>query len=193
METRRSNETIGELFSSFQKGREEAFDLLFERFYPIYCAYAQRFIPLEDAEEVVQDVMMWLYNNKDFFAIESSLDSYIFKTIYHRSLNKINQKEVKKRADTQYFENNQSALYDIDSAQIEELSRKINEAVSRLPEKYKETFIMHRFKDMSYKEIAERLDVSVKTIDYRIQQSLKILRHDLKDYLPLLFMLGVIR
>ena len=45
---------------------------------------------------------------------------------------------------------------------------------------------MHRFKDMTYKEIAERLDVSVKTVDYRIQQALKQLAVELKDYLPLL-------
>ena len=70
--------------------------------------------------------------------------------------------------------------------QIEELAKRIEDAVAALPESYREAFVMHRFRDMSYKEIAETLGVSPKTIDYRIQQALKQLRMDLKDYLPLL-------
>ena len=70
--------------------------------------------------------------------------------------------------------------------QIEELAKRIEDAVAALPESYRVAFVMHRFRDMSYKEIAETLGVSPKTIDYRIQQALKQLRVDLKDYLPLL-------
>ena len=58
--------------------------------------------------------------------------------------------------------------------------------VTALPESYRQAFVMHRFRDMSYEEIAETLEVSPKTVDYRIQQALKQLRIDLKDYLPLL-------
>ena len=68
---------------------------------------------------------------------------------------------------------------------MEELTKRIEEAIAALPESYRESFV-HRFRDMSYKEIAETLGVSPKTIDYRIQQALKQLRTDLKDYLPLL-------
>ena len=66
------------------------------------------------------------------------------------------------------------------------LSQKIDEAIAALPESYREAFVMHRFKGMSYKEIAEQLQVSSKTVDYRIQQALKQLRRDLKEFLPLL-------
>lgn len=193
METSRSRETIKELFGAFQKGNEEAFDVLFEKSYPVFCAYAQRFVSLQDAEEIVQDIMLWLYTNKKMLVIESSLEGYILKMIYHRSLNRITRQEVKTRVDTLFFESNQSFFYDIDCFQIEELSGKINEAIANLPEKYREAFILHRFKDMSYKEIASKLNVSVKTIDYRIQQALKQLRYDLKDYLPILFFLGILK
>lgn len=190
MKISKSSENIQELFGAFLHGNEEAFDLLFEKYYPIFCAYAQRFVSLEDAEEIVQDILLWLYNNKTMLVIESSLSGYIFKMIYHRSLNKIASQEVKRRVDTLYFENNESILYDIDAFQIEELSKRINEAIANLPEKYREAFVMHRFKEMSYKEIAIKLDVSVKTIDYRIQQALKQLRTDLQEYFLLLFILG---
>ena len=55
-----------------------------------------------------------------------------------------------------------------------------------LPENYRQAFEMNRFQDMTYKEIASHLNISSKTVDYRIQQALKILRIKLKDYMPLL-------
>ena len=70
----------------------------------------------------------------------------------------------------------QSLIDDTNFYLIEELTIRIQEAVETLPESYKEAFVMHRFKNMSYKEIAEILGVSPKTIDYRIQQALKQLR-----------------
>ena len=193
MEIREQKDTVQELFTAFQQGNEEAFDTLFEKYYSMYCAYAQRFVILEDAEEVVQDIMLWLYENKEFLVIESSLDGYIFKMIYRRCLNKIASQEVKRRVDTTFYENNHSLLFDIDVVLIDELSKKINDTIVNLPEKYKEAFVLHRFNDMSYKEISLKLNVSVKTIDYRIQQALKQLRYDLKDYLPILFFLGILK
>lgn len=80
----------------------------------------------------------------------------------------------------------QEMLQDTDLYQVEELTQRIKDAIATLPESYREAFVMHRFRDMSYKEIAEILGVSPKTVDYRIQQALKQLRVDLKDYLPLL-------
>lgn len=67
-----------------------------------------------------------------------------------------------------------------------ELTAHIHKAIEALPESYRNAFIMHRFKNMSYKEIAEALEISPKTVEYRIGQALKQLRIDLKDYLPLL-------
>lgn len=85
-----------------------------------------------------------------------------------------------------FYEEMQSLIDDTNFYLIEELTIRIQEAVETLPESYKEAFVMHRFKNMSYKEIAEILGVSPKTIDYRIQQALKQLRIELKDYLPFL-------
>lgn len=75
-----------------------------------------------------------------------------------------------------------------EECQTEELLKRINEAVDRLPEKFKEAFVLHRFKDCSYKEIAQQLNISPKTVDYRIQQALKILKEDFKDYFPVLLL-----
>lgn len=92
------------LLSKLQQGDKKAFNALFRKYYPTLCAYAHRFVDLEDAEEIVQDVMLWLWENREILLIESSLSQYLLKMIYHRALNRIAQKEVKYRADTLFYE-----------------------------------------------------------------------------------------
>ena len=174
------------LLSAVQRGDQKAFDTLFRRYYPMLCAYGHRFVDLEDAEEIVEDSLLWIWENRETLVIESSLNSYLFKMVYRRALNKLAHIDATQRADTRFYEEMQEMLQDTDYYQVEELTRRIEEAVAALPESYREAFVMHRFRDMSYKEIAETLGVSPKTLDYRIQQALRQLRTDLKDYLPLL-------
>lgn len=174
------------LLSAVQRGDQKAFDTLFRRYYPMLCAYGHRFVELEDAEEIVEDSLLWIWENRETLVIESSLNSYLFKMVYRRALKKLAHIDATQRADTHFYEEMQEMLQDTDYYQIEELAKRIEDAVAALPESYREAFVMHRFRDMSYKEIAETLGVSPKTIDYRIQQALKQLRVDLKDYLPLL-------
>ena len=174
------------LLSAVQRGDQKAFDTLFRRYYPMLCAYGHRFVELEDAEEIVEDSLLWIWENRETLVIESSLNSYLFKMVYRRALNKLAHIDATQRADTRFYEEMQEMLQDTDYYQIEELAKRIEDAVAALRESYREAFVMHRFRDMSYKEIAETLGVSPKTIDCRIQQTLKQLRVDLKDYLPLL-------
>ena len=185
MKTDRNMEDMA-LLSSLRKGEQQAFDSLFRKYYPMLCAYARRFVELEDAEEIVQDSLLWIWENRENLFIETSLSSYLFKMIYRKALNKLAHIDATQRADTRFYEEMQEMLQDTDLYQVEELTQRIKDAIATLPESYREAFVMHRFRDMSYKEIAEILGVSPKTVDYRIQQALKQLRVDLKDYLPLL-------
>ena len=185
-------DTISEdtsLLFAMQQGDRSAFDRLFQKYYALLCTYCYRFVRLEDAEEIVQDVMLWLWENRERPVIEYSLKQYLFKSVYHRSMTRVVQNEVKQRADAAYYERMYASLQDADVLLINELSKHIQKAIDELPPSYKEAFIMHRFRNLSYKEIAEVLDVSPKTVDYRIQQAFKILRVKLKDYLPILLSL----
>lgn len=174
------------LLSAIQRGDQKAFDTLFRKYYPTLCAYGHRFVDLEDAEEIVQDSLLWIWENRENLIIEISLSSYLYKMIYRKALNKLAHIDAAQRANTQFYEEMKEMLQDTDIYQIEELTQQIKDAIANLPESYREAFVMHRFQDMSYKEIAEILEISPKTVDYRIQQALKQLRLDLKDYLPLL-------
>ena len=177
------------LLSAIQNGDLKAYGILFRRYYPMLCAYATRFVELKDAEEIVQDVMLWLWETRQTQTFETSLSQYLFRTVYHRAINQIVRHQSQLRADTLFYENMQEMLQDTDFYQLEELQTRIKEAVEALPPTYREAFVMHRFENKSYKDIAEILQVSSKTVDYRIQQALKQLRITLKDYLPLILLL----
>ena len=172
--------------SEIQRGGLKAFEMLFRQYYAVLCAYGHKYVDFHDAEEIVQDSLLWIWENRENLIIESSLSSYLFKMVHHKALNKLAHIDAIKRADTRFYEEMQEMIQEIDVYQIKELTKRIEEAVAALPESYRQAFVMHRFRDMSYKEIAETLEVSPKTVDYRIQQALKQLRIDLKDYLPLL-------
>ena len=178
------------LLLSMQKGSEMAFDSLFRKYYAILCAYAHRFVTMDVAENLVQDMMVWLWENRETIVIESSFSNYLFRSIYHRALNHINREETAQRAEAKFYMHLHEQENDLDEYHIEELTRKVEESISKLPESYREAFVMHRFRQMSYKEIAHELGVSPQTINYRIVQALKLLRADLQNYLPLL--LGIL-
>lgn len=182
------NHTVEDLslFNALRQGDGNSFDHLFRRYYPLLCAYAHRLVSLEDAEEIVQEVMLWLWENRGDLIIESSLNQYLFKMTYRRVLNHLTREQVKTKAEAAFYERTQAALCEVDYGRFEELDRKIKEAMAALPDSYRKAFVMHRFKELSYKEIAEVLDVSPQTVAYRIQQALKLLRVSLKDYLPML-------
>ena len=176
------------LLEAIQKGDNIAFNILFHRYYQLLCNYGNRFVDLEDAEEIVQDSLLWVWENREVLIINVSLSSFLFTMVYRKALNRIEHNQITQRVLTQFHEDIQEVLHDVDFYQIQELMNKIDEAVAALPDAYREAFIMHRFQHMNYKKIAETLGVSYQTVAYRIQQALKLLRLELKDFLLLLLL-----
>lgn len=186
-ETNRVIDEDIELYSLFRKGDRKAFDTLFLKYYSILCAFGKYYIPIEDAEEVVLDIMTWLWENREFQIIETSLRSYLFMAVRNRCLDLISKNQTKRRCYEHMFaEEMQTSFEDPDFYVVEELMVKIEKAVMRLSESYRITFEMSRYQDKTYKEIAKELNVSIKLVEYRIQQALRLLRVELKDYLPLI-------
>lgn len=184
MQQNTSNIADEALFQDITRGNEQAFDILFLRYYPALCAYAKQFVGYTDREEIVQDVMIWLWENRERVSIETSPKNYLFRAVKNSCYTMITRNDSKQHASTTFYENSQH-YEDPDFYVVEELSQRIESALSRLPDSYREAFEMNRFHNMTYNEIAGKLGVSPKTVDYRIQQALRLLRMDLKDYLPL--------
>ncbi len=133
--------------------------------------------------------MMWLWENRATFVPDttSSLRQYLITSVKRRCFNVLRRQEKEILEESSWFEQEQDDYYEfIDLSVVNELQSLIQEAIDELPSSYRQAFTMHRFQDKTRQEIAETLQVSIKTVDYRIQQSLKILRERLKDYLPIL-------
>lgn len=185
-----SEQKQDELYLSLLKdGDKDAFNAIFHRYYKPLCIYAYRFVTFEDVEEIVQDIFLWLWQNHETLFIHTNLSAFLYKSVHLKCLTKVAQNTAKKRRETLYWEKYIKDTYsDVSNYQMEELIKDIHAAINRLPDKYREAFVLHRFHDYTYKDIAEKLNISPKTVDYRIQKALALLREDLKEYFPLLFL-----
>lgn len=178
-----------QLCSALRKGDEKAFDILFMRYYPALCVYARQFLNDEDAQDIVQNLMVWLWENREMLVVESTLRSYLFSAVRNSCLTELRKKEIRRKVHHQIHQNLQHLFEDPDFYVVNELIEKIEEAMATLPETYREAFAKNRFEQKTYNEIARELGVSAKTVDYRISHALKQLRVALRDYLPILGLL----
>ena len=174
-----------QLWSAISKGSEGVFNIMFIRYYPTLCAYARQFLNDEEARDIVQTVMAWMWENREMLVIESTLRSYLFSAVRNSCLTELHKKEIRRKAHHQIHQKLQHLFDDPDFYVADELSAKIEDAIKALPETYREAFVKNRFDQKTYNEIARELGVSVKTVDYRISQALKQLRVALKDFLPI--------
>ena len=179
------------LLEEIRQGNKDAFNRMFLHFYSPLCEYASQFVSNTDAEELVQEMMLYVWENRAYLVVEKSLKSYLFVSIKNRCYNAIRDRKLRERIHSYLYEKLKDRIEDPDYYIYNELALNIDKAINELPENYRETFKMSRFGEMTNAAIAKQLGISVKTVEYRISQSLKILRIKLKDYLPLLiFLLG---
>lgn len=190
MEEQRSNngEEDQTLWLLVQRGDKDAFAALFAKYYSPLYTYSCCYVSGEDAEEAVQDLMIWLWEKREQFIINGGLRHYLFMAMKNKCLSILTRQRRDLPGDEFIF-NELDAFYEhFDYCVVKELEAKIEKAIADLPESYRITFEMSRFQDKTRQKISEELGVSMKVVDYRMQQALKILRVELKEYLPFLFL-----
>lgn len=170
-------------------GDEKCFDALFRRYYKPLCTYATRFVPPVRAEELVQDTLMWVWENRTSLIPEMPLKSLLFTIVKNKSLNSASRDTLKNRIIRQLAEHYEETFDDPDFYLEGELVQRLTEALRKMPPEFRQTFRMHRLEGMTHKEIAVRLNVSPQTVNYRIGQTVRLLREELSDYWPLLVLL----
>lgn len=174
------------LASSIKQGDMHAFDILYRKFYAGLVSFATKYVDLEHAEEIVQDTMIWIWEHRDSLNLAMSINSFLFTVVKNRALNVIKHQSVKSKVHQEISDKYEANFMDIDFYGETELRKLYDDALTKLPETYRVAFVMNREKGMTYEEIAQELNISPKTVGYRISQSLKILRIELRDYLPLI-------
>jgi RNA polymerase sigma-70 factor (ECF subfamily) len=170
---------------------EAAFELVFKTHYKNLYAYALTMLKDEDeAEEIVQQVFFKLWDRSEQLNIDGPVAAYLYRAVHNESLNFLKHQKVKQahRLHVAYSMKNNSEQPQAKMIS-KELESKFREALNELPEQCRTVFQLSRFENMKYKEIAEKLQISVKTVENHMGKALKLLRTQLIDFLPLLFLL----
>ncbi len=161
------------------------FEKLFNDHYSNLCAYANNFLKDVDAsEEVIQEVLFKLWTNRENLVISSSIQSYLFRAVRNASLNVLKHVNIREDYKIQHEYERDDELSSEDEMIVSELDQKIRAAIDQLPIERKKVFILSRYDGLKYKEIAEKLNISVSTVENQMVKALKFLRTELKDYLP---------
>lgn len=161
------------------------FEKLFREHFTALCYFAQKYLgDLDSSKEIVHSVFIKIWENRAEFDWEKPSKSYLFTSVYNRSLNFIRDNKKFTSHDTLEAQNatSQNAEYS-NSMEVAELEGKIKIALQQLPEKCREVFELNRFEGKKYAEIAEKLNISVKTVETHMSKALKIMKEELKDYL----------
>src|SRR5688572_7769307 len=168
----------------------EAFTGVFKIHYPSLKAYAGLFVDDETAEDIVQEVFIYIWENKETLTIHTSIKAYLFKATYTRCLNYINRQKmmiVNRRRIEQELKDYEASFFDPDKNEIirklymNDLRDEINQAIETLPQKCREVFTLSYVMDRQNKEISKLLDISVSTVEKHINYALKVLRKLLQN------------
>lgn len=184
-----------DILLAIRQGNERVFETIFRKHYQALCNYACGILKdMDDAEEVVQSIFMKFWEQRESIEINVSLKSYLYRAVHNTCLNRLKHlkiQEVHKQYVGNFFEENHDSATDL--MDKVELESRIAEALEKLPEQCRLIFKMSRFEELKYQEIADRLGLSIKTVENQIGKALKIMRTELADYLPIMFILLGIR
>jgi RNA polymerase sigma-70 factor (family 1) len=176
-----------DIIAAIKQGDERVYEKTFRKYYQSLCNYANSILKdLDEAEEIVQNTFITIWEKKTDLEINISLKSYLYRAVHNHCLNRL--KHLKVRAEHQqyamnYYSDSYEAVHE--TVYKNELESKLSEAIEGLPEQCKVIFKLSRFDELKYQEIADKLNLSIKTIEYQIGKALKILRTELVDFLPI--------
>jgi RNA polymerase sigma-70 factor (ECF subfamily) len=175
----------GILISKLKSGDISAFSTIFSSYYRDLVFFASRYTrDHENAEEIVQDTFVKIWENHKFIEIDVSLKSYLLKAVQNKCIDMIRHNKIKNAHNRHVLENSLQNNYETDNYVLfSELQEQLGIALNNLPEELSYAFTMSRNKGLKYDEIAKSLNVSVRTIEVRIGKALHILRYQLKEYL----------
>ena len=176
-----------ELFikKAFAESPRQGCELLFRRFYKVLCSHAVRYVySRELAEDIVSEVFCKFWKNKSYESVTSSYRYYLFRSVRNESLNYLRQRFLQDEG-IEAAEAQPSPLdhNPVHVTQYEEVSARVEQIVETLPPQCRRVFILNRFEGYKYREVADELGMSIKTVETHMSKALAAMREGLKDHL----------
>ena len=191
MEAKTVELSADQLITTLQAGDITAFEMLFKTYYQPLCNYAYSFVQDRDeAEEIVQATFMSVWEKREALSIHTGVKPYLYAMVRNASLNVLKHEKIKQQHVVGELAVAEKSVESVTrTVMASELEGRIYKALDKLPEQCRLVFKLSRFEELKYAEIAEQLDISIKTVENQMGKALKIMREQLKDYLPLFIVL----
>jgi RNA polymerase sigma-70 factor len=185
------------LIKKLRKGDERAFRLLYDRHYVLLCRFANQLLNNAAlAEEVVDDVIFYLWEHRQEVEIRYSIRAYLMRAVRNRCLNELQLQSHREELHISSFLSPESMEF-LDSLFVDnkqplgmlleqELEEELKRSIDELPLECRKVFYKSRFEQKKYEEIATELGISVNTVKYHIKNALAFLQRRLGSYLKLL-------
>ncbi len=180
-----------------KKGDKTAFERIYKEYYEMLLYVSRQYISdREDAKEAVQDAFIKLWANRTTIDEKASLRNFLYTITKNNCLNVLKKQEVilRSREDLKWMEMHYQyeamSRLGFDSIEFKELQQKIEGAINRLPDHCKEVFRLSRFSELKNKEIAQKLNISEKTVESHMTKALKLLKEELKPYLSVILLVS---
>ena len=187
MKELRENELVGKL----QEGDVESFHVIFDSYYKPLVTYARKFLAdIEEAEDQVQKVFLYIWEKRKSLDIGVSLKSYLFRSVHNACLNHLKREDLKNEYAREFLMNLASrealfhySLNGFNYVAEKDLSTAIEHSIESLPATCKKIFRLSRLKGLKNREIAQEMSISVRTVETQIYRALKIMRLNLKEFM----------
>ena len=179
------------LVKRFASGDMKAFDSIYSTFNQKLQKFIFTLIKTEpDTEDIVQEVFVKVWENRERLKNYSSFDSYLFSIAYNTTISLLRTR-MKENKYVEFIKSMQIEVDELDFVEgfnSDEMNEKLNLLIEKMPPRQREVFKMKYFQNRSYKEIAETLGISINTVENQIVKSHKFLKENLgKAYLSILF------
>lgn len=168
-------------------GDRYAYAEIFERYSELLVAHAYKMLPdREEAGDIVQDVMLNLWEKRHQISTGMSLGGYLYTSMRNRIFNALSHKKVVGRyaeSIISYMEG--THVHSDEPLREKELRSLLDREINALPDKMRAVFILYKMEDLNYKEIADRLGITDKTAKQQVYNAVKILKSKIDIYLTL--------
>lgn len=168
---------------AIKDGDIKAYEKLFKTFYAPLCGYVNKMVEdTEIAEEIVQELFYKLWKNRETIEIKTSLKSYLYKSVYNKTLHFFEHEKVKHKYAEHVTSTVSYAVTPEEAMQSGEIYNLYKTTLNSLPDKTRKIFQMSRNYGLKYHEIAEKLSISVKTVEANMGKALKAFRQSFANY-----------
>jgi RNA polymerase sigma-70 factor, ECF subfamily len=173
-----------ELMKEIKADNMLAFDLLYKKYSKRVYKFGFSILKTrEESENLIQDVFLGLWENRNNVEKDSSVKSYLFTIAYNSAISVI-RKKAKESRFFEYLKSIQEKDEEPANVKIEyeELKNKLDDIIIALPQRQKEVYMLHKDEGLKYNEIAARLNISVNTIENHMSRALKTIREKIASY-----------